>query len=126
MKCECGFQLSCSSDGNKVEIGITCCATPLGQDGNYYIGGSGFLFISDNGSRHSSEMPGNTSQLEELMCSPHKRRGFMRGECIDGYGPAIFSPTMNCINCSRGISRYCVILYLLLQLSPTRVIFKSN
>ena len=122
-KCECGFQLSCSSDGNKVEIDITLCATPLEQDDDYYIGGSVFLYISDNGSRHLSEMPGNTSQLEEVMCSPHNRRGFMCGECIDGHGPAVFSPTMNCVNCSRGISRYGVIAYLLLQLSPTTVIF---
>ena len=122
-KCECGFQLSCSSDGNKVEIDINFCATPLGQDGDYYIGSSVFLYISDNGSRHSSEMPGNTSQLEEVMCSPHNRTGFMCGECIDGHGPAVFSPTMNCVNCSRGISRYGVIVYMLLQLSPTTVIF---
>ena len=122
-KCECGFQLSCSSDGNKIEIDITFCATPLGQAGDYYIGGSVFLYISDNGSRHSSEMPGNTSQLEEVMCSPHNRTGFMCGECIDGHGPAVFSPTMNCVNCSEGISRYGVIAYLLLQLSPTTVIF---
>ena len=122
-KCECGFQLSCSSDGNKVEIDITFCATPFGQAGDYYIGGSVFLYISENGSRHSSEMPGNTSQLEEVMCSPHNRTGFMCGECIDGHGPAVFSPTMNCVNCSRGISRYGVIVYLLLQLSPTTVIF---
>ena len=121
--CECGFQLSCNSDGNKVEIDITFCATPLGQDGDYYIGSSVLLYIPDNGSRVFSEMPRNTSQLEEVMCSPHNRTGFMCGECINGYGPAVFSPTMNCVNCSRGISRYGVIVYLLLQLSPTTVIF---
>ena len=122
-KCECGFQLSCSSDGNKVDIDITFCATPFGQDGDYYIGSSVLFYIPYNGSRVFSEMPENTSQLEEVMCSPHNRRGFMCGECINGHGPAVFSPTMNCVNCSRGISRYGVIVYLLLQLSPTTVIF---
>ena len=124
-KCECGFTLQCSSDVNKVEISNTHCATPLGQEGDYYIGVSLLLYTSKNGSRLFSEMPGNTSQLEEVMCSPHNRRGFLCGECIDGYGPAIFSLSMNCVNCSRGISRYGIPIYLLVQLIPTTVIFMS-
>ena len=32
---------------------------------------------------------------------------------------------MNCVNCSRGMSRYGVLLYLLVQLIPTTVIFMS-
>ena len=74
-KCECGFMLQCSSDVNKVEISNTHCATPLGQEGDYYIGVSLFLYTSENGSRGFSEMPGNTSQLqcvvlttEEVSC----------------------------------------------------------
>ena len=124
-KCECGYLLKCTSDLNKVEITGTYCATPLGQDGDYYIGGSLFLYTYKNSSRASSEMPGNISQLEEAMCSPHNRRGFMCGECIDGYGPAVFSPTMKCVNCSRGISRYGAPVYLFVQLIPTTVIFLS-
>ena len=90
-------------------------ATPLGQEGEYCIGASLFLYTFKNSSRQFSEMPGNPSQLEEVMCSPYNTRGFLCGECIDRYGPAIFSLSMNCVNCSRSMSRYGILVYLLVQ-----------
>ena len=123
-KCECGYLLKCSSEQNKVEIDNTYCATPLGQEGDYYIRKSLIWYISKNGSTHYSEMPGNTSQLEEVMCSPHNRRGFMCGECIDGFGPAVFSVTMDCKNCTGAFSRhYAIPVYLLVQFIPTTLLF---
>ena len=69
-------------------------------------------YSSKNSNRVFSEMPGNTSQLEEVMCSPHNRRGFMCGECIDGYGPAIFSPTVNCVSCTGTFQVIMLLLYM--------------
>ena len=58
------------------------------------------------------------------MCSPHNRRGFMCGECIDGYDPAVSSPTTICVKCTSGFSRYATaILYLLAQLIPRTLLF---
>ena len=119
-KCECGVMLNCHNYGKKVEIANNLCATPLGQGGDYYIGHCLLLYSSKNGSRYYSEMPGNTSQLEQVMCSPHNRRGFLCGECIDGYGPAVFSPTMTC---TSGLSKYAIPVFLLVQFIPTTLIF---
>ena len=121
--CECGYLLKCSSDRNKVEIANTHCVTPLGQEGDYYIGRCLLLYTTKNGSRYYSKMPQNSSQLEEVMCSPHNRRGFMCGECIDGYGPANVSPMLNCVNCTSGLSRYGITVYLLTQIIPTTLAF---
>ena len=123
-RCECGYLLSCSSDANEVEVRSVYCATPLGQEGDYYIiKDSLFLYISENGSRVFSKMPGNTSQLEEVMCSPHNRKGFVCSDCIDGYGPAVFSLAFNCAKCTGALSRYGITIYLIIQFIPTTLIF---
>ena len=122
-QCECGHGLSCSSDGKKVEIMNSACATSSLQDGDYYIGGCpyGLTFTIIN--RLYSEMPSNASQLDEVMCGPYNRRGLLCGECKDGYGPAVYSLDMKCTNCSSQWSRYAIPLYLFLHFVPTTLIF---
>ncbi|CAI8026069.1 hypothetical protein GBAR_LOCUS15031, partial [Geodia barretti] len=66
-------------------------------------------------------MPSNASQLDEVMCGPYNRRGFLCGECKEGYGPAPFG--LKCTNCSSAWSGYAIYLYLLLQFVPTTLIF---
>ena len=99
-ECECGFGLSCSSDGKKVEIVNHVCATSSQQDGNYYIGSCPYTLTFTIMNRLYSEMPSNTSQLDEVMCGPYKRRGLLCGECKDGYGPAVYSFDLKCTKCS--------------------------
>ncbi|CAI8026065.1 hypothetical protein GBAR_LOCUS15031 [Geodia barretti] len=78
-KCECGFWLLCSSDGNQVEIDNSRCATSSEREGDYYIGFCPFRHVINNTNRWYSEMPSNASQLDEVMCGPYNRRGFLWG-----------------------------------------------
>ncbi|CAI8041758.1 hypothetical protein GBAR_LOCUS23169, partial [Geodia barretti] len=73
-KCECGYGLVCSSDGNQVVIGNAFCATSSGHDGDYYNGACQ-VKPTTNINRMYSEMPSNASQLDEVMCGPYNRRG---------------------------------------------------
>ena len=124
-QCECGIRLDCSSDGNQVEIKKGVCATSSGQEGDYYIGSCPFTYTFNSINRMYSEMPSNSSQLDEVMCGPYNRRGLLCGECKDGYGPAVYSLDMKCANCSSLWSGYVISLYLFLQIVPTTLIFIS-
>ena len=122
-KCECGFWLLCSSDGNQVEIRIDLCATSTGHEDYYYVSYCPLTYTVNSTNRMYSEMPSNASQLDEVMCGPYNRRGLLCGECRDGYGPAVYSFDMTCANCSSLWSRYAISLYLFLQFIPTTLIF---
>ena len=122
-KCECGYRLLCSSDGNQVEIRIDWCATSTGQEDYYYVSYCPLTHTVNSTKRLYSEMPSNASQLDEVMCGPYNRRGLLCGECKDGYGPAVYSFDMTCANCSSLWSRYAISLYLFLQFIPTTLIF---
>ena len=120
-KCECGFWLLCSSDGNQVEIDNSRCATSSERGDDYYIALCPFRHIINNTNRLYSEMPSNTSQLDEVMCGPYNRRGFLCGECEEGYGPAAFG--LKCAKCSSPWSGYAIYLYLFLEFVTTTLIF---
>ena len=57
------------------------------------------------------------------MCGPFNRRGLLCGECKDGYGPAVYSLSLECIKCSSIKSGYFIPLYLFLQFFPTSLLF---
>ena len=122
-QCECGTWLICSSDSNQVDIRNDCCATPLGEDGDYNVGFCPLAHTVNNTNRLYSEMPGNASQLDEAMCGPYNRRGLLCGECKDGYGPAVYSLDQKCAKCSSLWSGYAICLYLFFQFVPTTFIF---
>ena len=117
-QCECGYGLVCSSDGHQVEIENGACATPSEKEGKYYIGQCPFTHTINRTNRLYSEMPSNASQLDEVMCGPYNRRGLLCGECKDGYGPAVYSLSLKCTDCSSLKSGYAISLYLLLQFVP--------
>ena len=68
-------------------------------------------------SRTNVELPSDPDVLDEVMCGLYNRKGLLCGECINGYGPAVYSVDMKCISCSNNISPgYAIALYALLEL----------
>ena len=67
------------------------------------------------------DLPTNISELNEYMCGPMNRKGFMCSECIDGYGPSLTSPKFQCSHCMSIL--YGVSLYLLLEVVPVTVFY---
>ena len=62
--------------------------------------------------------------LGDAMCGPYNRKGLLCGECIDGYGPAVYSRNLKCSNCSKlGSEYFAVPLYFLLELTPIILFF---
>jgi hypothetical protein len=81
-QCECGHGLSCR---NQVEIRNGYCATSSKQGSDYLFGECPFLNSFNIIDRMYSEMPSNTSQLDEVMCGPYNRRGLLCGECKESH-----------------------------------------
>ena len=52
------------------------------------------------------ELPSNLSELNNQICGPANRKGFLCSECVDGFGPSATSPKFKCMNCTYAFTRY--------------------
>ena len=67
------------------------------------------------------QLPNNVSLLKEFMCGTLNREGSLCGKCIEGYGTALYSYTLECSKCwGHG---YGWILYFFLELFPITVLY---
>ena len=68
-------------------------------------------------------IPTNISgpELNRFMCSGYNREGAQCRQCIEGYGPALFSDGVTCADCSK--HRYHWILYFIFQLSMVTIMY---
>ena len=58
------------------------------------------------------------AELDDYMCKPMNRKGYLCKECIDGFAPSFTSPDyMSCSNCTKS-SYYGVPIYILIELIP--------
>ena len=126
-QCECGSQIGehvqCNQLEGKAQIMNGFCATSTEQEGLYYAGYCPFSHTENSTNRMFSELPSDPDRLNEVMCGPYNRKGLLCGECIDGYGPAVFSPYKKCENCSKLSTGFAVSLYLFLELTPITLLF---
>ena len=120
-QCQCGSWLNCI-DNKTVLINDGDCATSSGQGDQYYIGDCPFAHPG-NRTKFSAQMPSDPDMLDEVMCGPYNRKGLLCGECIDGYGPAVYSFDMKCVNCSKLSPGYAISLYLVIELLPITLFF---
>ena len=68
-------------------------------------------------------LPNNISKLNDYMCGPMNRKGFLCSECIDRFSPSFTSPDyMACSNCTA--SRYYgVPLFILTEIVPITLFY---
>ena len=71
-------------------------------------------------------LPRNISRLNEYICTPLNRKGYMCSECIEGFGPSMISSYMGdimCYDCRKGSGWYGVFLYLFIEFIPLIVFY---
>ena len=65
-------------------------------------------------------LPKVTSNLTNFMCGSLHRKGLLCGECEEGFGPALYSYTLECKRCwGHGFGW---LLYITLTVLPTTVL----
>ena len=67
------------------------------------------------------KLPDNISELNEYMCGPMNRKGFLCEECIDGFSISMTSIGFKCSNCTD--AWYGVPLHLVTELVPVTVFY---
>ena len=129
LKCECGDNryysgyLYCNQETMKVQLKSGYCVTYSGQGSLFYGGNSPLWYKVNHTNRLYSELPSDPALLEEAMCGPYNRKGFQCSECIDGYGPAVYSLDRTCVDCSKLSTGSAICLYVLVAFVPIALCF---
>ena len=125
-QCECGhlkpWGICCNQQEKRVEVANGYCVTLYQQK----------LYAADCVYSHGNttnriyaELPHDPAKVNDFMCGPFNRKSFLCGNCIDGYGPTVFSLDTKCVNCSKFSVVYATGLYLLLEIVPIGIFFFS-
>ena len=61
------------------------------------------------------------SELNRFICSGYNRKGAQCRQCIENYGPAVFSDGITCADCSK--HKYHWILYFIFQLTMVTIMY---
>ena len=125
-QCECGFEthlIHCDQQTMKVHIKVGYYVTYSGYDGVFYGSNCPLFYKANNSDRLFSELPSDPELLEDAMCGTYNRKGFQCAECIDGYGPAVYSLDKACADCSKSSVVSGICLYFLVACLPITVFF---
>ena len=127
-QCECRqlnlWGIRCHQHENKAEIANGFCLTFDQKKVQYYAADCVYSH-GNTTNRIYAELPHDPAKVNDFMCGPFNRKGFLCGKCIDGYGPAVFSLATKCVNCSKFSVVYATGLYLLLEIVPIGIFFFS-
>ena len=125
-QCECGFEsdsIHCDQQTMKVQMRVGYCVTYSGYDGVFYSGECPFFYKANYSDGLFSELPSDPELLEDAMCGTYNRKGFQCAECIDGYGPAVYSLDRACADCSKSSVVSGICLYFVVACLPITVFF---
>ena len=135
-ECICGASvdgaINCDHYSKQVEIGIGWCMTELNKSrgtsqsnltSTVVVGKCPYLLVYNATNRAYASLPSDPSQLTHTMCDHYHRTGLLCGQCVDGYGPAVYSFDLHCSNCSDMSVAAAVILHILLEFLPSALLF---
>ena len=125
-RCECGVSsggVYCNQQAMEVGIWFSCCATFSGQEGVFYAGRCLYSYKFNHSNTLGSLLPTDPDLLNEAMCGPYNRKGLLCGECIDGYGPGVYTFDKKCVDCSKFSMSSAIWLYLLVEFIPVLLFF---
>ena len=114
------YQFKCSP--NNIELSIGYCMT-RNEHGSLFVTKCPYFQlkghnVSDPG---NFKLPVNVSELNDYMCGPMNRKGFLCEDCVDGFAVSFTSIGHKCSNCTD--AWYGIPLYLLIELAPITVFY---
>ena len=120
--CTCGHAfnqiVSCKGSGNDTTVGVidSYCITLDSKQSSEVLGPCLYNF-----KHHYFMLPGQTSQLDKVMCGYTNRTGQLCGKCANGTSPPVYSYYPQCVICHEGTSNW--LKYLCVSLIPTTIFF---
>ena len=140
-ECECGASvdgaINCDHYTEQMEIRLGWCMTDLNKSSDsrqshdlksnltstVIIGKCSYVPIYNATNRAYTSLPSDPFQLTHVMCDHYHRTGLLCGQCVDGYGPSVYSFDLRCSNCSVMSVATAVILRMLLEFLPSGLFF---
>ena len=117
--CECGASLSgvicCDENFIYVENGYCLTWNNYTKNEELYHCLFTHWMLPHTGERYSIPINMSGKKLNDIMCKSFNRQGTQCSQCISGYGPAAYSDSVSCADCTQ--HTYIWILNLLFQLS---------
>ena len=98
----------CATQNDNQDIFVAKC--PYFELSGYNVTEPGYI-----------RLPDNISELNDYMCGPLNRKGFLCKDCIDGFGPSVTSLGYKCSNCTD--AWYGIPLYLAVELIPITLFY---
>ena len=124
-QCKCGQTLSggimCSEGEVYLRVDYTMTHDDATNQTVVAINHYGYNNYSTIKDRVYTLLPSDSRELNEMVCLPNNRKGFLCEDCIEGFGPTAYSP--KCTNCPKRSSVVRVTLFLILRLLPITVMF---
>ena len=121
--CECGASLSgvinCDKKYIHVENGYCLTWNNLTKNEELYRCLFTPWVFPHTSNRYSIPINMSGEELNYRMCNNFNRQGMYCGHCISGYGPAVFSDSVTCVDCSK--HKYLWILNLMFQLTMVTI-----
>ena len=112
--------LQCDHGGHGLLLHYEYCATFNEETKMLSIFNCPYFQLDKYRSR-TLQLPQNFSQLNDNMCGPLNRKGFVCSECADGFGPSVTSFGYRCANCTDAL--YGVPLFLFLEFAPITIFY---
>ena len=109
--CKCGSSLggivSCQEDPVSVRLEACYCMTVDEDTEETVVGNCPYTCAK------LEHWYSNQTQLDYHACQEvWKRTGLLCSKCMDGYGPLVYSYSMQCVPCSHSVVKYSVALFL--------------
>ena len=119
--------LVCSEVDERVYLHIEYCMSQT-ESGQLLVGLCRYGYQQNSSlvfNRNYNLQPENPDDLNRVQCGQYNRRGLLCRECIDGFGPPVYSikSSMFCSNCSDISTFGAVVAYLTLELVPVTLLF---
>ena len=122
--CRCGnlfgYSVQCREQTNQSLLEAEHCMTFDIATNTTFLSKCPFNSLRETNSDYTL-LPQNVSKLNKFMCGGLNRTGLLCGQCSPGFGPAVLTYDMKCVKCLD--SAYGWLLYTLIALGPTTVIF---
>ena len=123
--CECGQTLGggimCSKGEVYMRVDYTMTLDPSTNETVAAPNVYGFDNYSAIVDRVYTPLPHDSQHLNQRICAPNNRTGFLCEECIDGFGPTAYYSA--CMNCSEHSLVARVAGFMALKLVPITVMF---
>ena len=114
------LEVKCSRGHAMLRVGV--CMTYNSTTEITEIGLCPYIYQRSNLSRDNFfPLPKHISNLTSFMCGSLHRKGRLCGECEDGFGPALYSYTLECKKCLGHGAGW--LLYITLTVIPTTVLY---